>query len=372
MPHSEAQKPWLFLAYIAGDNNLSEAGLEDIEELCQTGSNQNVHAAVQIDTYGEHDGSVRYEITPKDSDGIAHRTVIRRLRESNSGNPVVLRNFLRWGMERYPAERRLVVIWNHGSGFRAPRAIRSIRRDIGYDDFGTSMDMPEVADALTKAGIGQSNKIAVLGFDACLMNMLEIANHFSDHAEILVGSEQTEPGDGWPYDRVLSLMHTNPSPRALAGGIVDSYIEDYTKNGPANVTQSAIDLTRTDGAVVALAELGRALSEAMGAQRSAIRHARLRVQSYEYADYVDLQHLAELLKDGVPEVGGPADAVIRAVQECVIRAGKFGPDVADSHGLSVWFPMNTQQYGDFRSKYMQLKCNRQQAGWVGFLDSYFV
>jgi hypothetical protein len=58
-----------------------------------------VHAAVQIDTYGEHDGSIRYEISERDWQGEAHRgVVIQRLKESDSGNPRVLRNFTRLGI----------------------------------------------------------------------------------------------------------------------------------------------------------------------------------------------------------------------------------------------------------------------------------
>ena len=63
------KKPWAFLAYIAGDNDLSDAGLEDIREMCDVGSSSVVHAAVQIDTAGAFDGVVRYEITPPGSDG---------------------------------------------------------------------------------------------------------------------------------------------------------------------------------------------------------------------------------------------------------------------------------------------------------------
>ena len=86
--------PWSFLAYIAADNNLSDAGLQDIEELCAVGTNDRTYAAVQIDTYGEHTGSIRYEISPKDWEGVAHRTVISRLKEQDSGNPRVLKNFV--------------------------------------------------------------------------------------------------------------------------------------------------------------------------------------------------------------------------------------------------------------------------------------
>ena len=78
------KKNWGFLVYIAGDNNLSDAGLEDIRELCQVGATPQTHVGVEIDTYGEHTGSIRYEISEKDYSGQAHRIVIDRLAEKDS------------------------------------------------------------------------------------------------------------------------------------------------------------------------------------------------------------------------------------------------------------------------------------------------
>lgn len=358
-------KPWAFLAYIAGDNNLSDAGLEDIEELCKTGASEQVHAAVQIDTYGEHDGSIRYEISEKDWQGDAHRVVIQRLAESDSGNPRVLRNFLAWGFQRYSAEKYLAVVWNHGSGFR------SVRRDIGYDDFGSSMDMPEVLEALKRAGVSREKKLAVLGFDACLMNMVEIAHHFAEHAEVLVGSQQTEPGDGWPYDVVLSRMHDNPNPAALGRAIVDAYITDYKENAVVDVTQSAIDLAQTEAVVQALSALGDVLAGLLPEARAALRSARLDVQSYEYADYVDLVHFADLLREKLPAASSAASTLRTAALASVLANGHYGENVRNSNGLSVWFPTNQQQYGDYRAKYLQLRCNANSSGWVRFLDGYY-
>ncbi len=80
------KRRWGFLIYIAGDNNLSDAGLEDIQELCDEGSSDHVHVGVEIDTYGEHTGSIRYEITEPDWTGKAHRTVIQRLPEKDSAS----------------------------------------------------------------------------------------------------------------------------------------------------------------------------------------------------------------------------------------------------------------------------------------------
>ena len=360
------KKPWGLLAYIAGDNNLSNAGLEDILELCAVGASDQVHVGVEIDTYGEHTGSLRYQITEPDWEGKAHRTVIERLSEKDTGDPETLRSFLSWGLKRFPAENHLVVVWNHGSGFR------SVRRDIGYDDFGSSLDMPEIEDAFRRAGIGPRNKIAVLGFDACLMNMLEIAHHFRDQVEFIVGSQQTEPGDGWPYDEVLKLANMGLSRGDLAKRIVKVYIKSYETKGVFNVTQSAIDCSKTEPAIKALSDLGRHLVERIDGYRREIIVTRLRSQTFEMADYVDVIHLMTLLSKNVPDGGitTAARAVTKAARACILGSETLGNSVARANGLSIWFPTHRRLYSDYRAKYLSLKFSSAYPGWVDFLDAY--
>jgi hypothetical protein len=359
-------KRWSVLAYIAGDNNLSDAGLEDIVELCQVGASDEVHVAVEIDTYGEHTGSLRYEITEPDWTGQAYRTVIKRLAEKDTGDPDTLRSFLDWCLNRYPAKDRLVVVWNHGAGFR------SIRRDIGYDDFGSSLDMPEIEDALTRAGIGPDNKISILGFDACLMNMIEIAHHFKDQVELLVGSQQTEPGDGWPYDAVLRAAKSGPTRLELAKQIVNLYIKSYKNIGVFDVTQSAIDCSKTEPALKALSDLGDILVKRFAGYRREMRRIRLIGQCFEMADYVDLIHLADLFSKYIPDSGikKASKAVIKATSACIVASERLGETVTDAHGVSVWFPGYDELYYNYRSKYMALKFAKQYQGWIHFLDAY--
>ncbi len=362
------QKPWAFLAYIAADNNLSEAGLEDIRELCQVGSSNAVHAAVQIDTQGAFDGVVRYEISEPDATGEAHRVVIDRLPELDSGDPETLRASLNWGLTRYPAKKRVVVVWNHGAGFRT----RLPRRDIAYDDSGTALDMNEVDGVFRAVGTGPQNRIAILGFDACLMNMVEIAHHLRRRAEYIVGSEQTEPGDGWPYDRVLSILKENLSASATATKIVDAYIRSYKSIGEQNVTQSAVDTSATEPVMAALSKLGDALAASLPATAPALRMVRTQVQSYEYADYVDLGHLCVLLGKTIKAKGVKAagSAVSKKANAAVVANGKYGPGVINSSGLSVWFPAERHLYLNFRAKYAALDFYKNYKGWVGFLDRY--
>jgi hypothetical protein len=83
--------------------------------------------------------------------------------------------------------KSLMNIWKDREGTRS----------IASDDMtGNALDMIELHNALRKAGFTNSKKISVLGFDACLMNLVEVAYEMSTHAKYLVGSEELEPGDG--------------------------------------------------------------------------------------------------------------------------------------------------------------------------------
>lgn len=364
---SLSPRQWTFLAYIAGDNNLSDHGIEDIAEMTAVGTAPSSYAGVQIDTRGEHDGSVRYEISEPDETGQAHRVVIERLPESDSGNPEILLSFLNWGLERYPAKHTIAVVWNHGAGFR------TVRRDIAYDDYGTSLDMNELKTAFTRAGLGKNNKIAIVGFDACLMNMLEIAHHLRHVTQYVVGSQETEPGDGWPYDKVLKAMNRKPTPHAMAKAIVREYMRSYRVVGDSNITQSAIRTDRTEAAVLAWSRLGEALAASLPRERSVINLARTKVQSYEYPDYVDAIHFAKLIANEttIPALRSRAHAFAKAAARCIVVSDCEGGSVANSNGVTIWYPPEKTQYLAFRGKYVAMDFYATGPGWVKFLDAVY-
>jgi hypothetical protein len=361
---------WALLVYIAGENNLSDAGLEDIKEMCKEGASSDIHVGVEFDTIGELTGSIRYEITERrKGESTAYRTVIERLPEKDSGDPTALLDFLKWGLKRYPAENRLLVVWGHGSGFR------SISRDIGYDDFGSSLNMPEIETAFKRAGINSKNKLQIVGFDACLMNMLEVVHHFRKQVEVIVGSQQSEPGDGWPYDLVLKQAKNSQTKEDLGCGIVQVYLKEYRRIGVTNVTQSAIRTADTEAVVKTVHNLGKVLLKNMNRIRDDIRTVRIQAQTFEMADYVDIIHLAELINSNINDqkIRSAADKVIKATGKCIMLSDKHGSAVSSAHGLSLWFPASASLYFNYRSKYMELSCNhrgRAGFGWTKFLDAY--
>jgi hypothetical protein len=363
-------KKWGIYTYIAGDNNLSDFGLQDIEEMAKAGASKDVHVSAQIDTRGEHTGSIRYEISEPDFEGISHRTVIQRLGEQNTGEPRYLAQYAKWAAQRYPAKNRLLVVWNHGAGF-----MHTPTRDIAYDDSsrGDALTMGELRWAMEHAGFGTGalGRLGILGFDACLMNMLEVAYEFTGLTDFVVGSQQTEPGDGWPYHAVVAGAQRNTDPKTLATRIVTAYISHYKKTGDLGVTQSALDLRQLPAVSKAVDKLGGELLKLIGAKKGKILEARVVTQGYEEPTYVDLVDLAKNLsaKMGDARVKAACNATTAAViRGAVVANGTYGGSVRRSAGLSLWFPLVRTDYVTRRSEYVALRYSKDYPNWAQFLD----
>lgn len=411
------QTKWTLLVYLAGDNNLDGAGVSDLNEMKQVGSNSNLNILAQFDRAGASYATTRYRL--RHGTSMASDAVMS-LGETNMGDPAVLYSFLKWGITNYPAEHYLMVLWNHGNGwddtniYRAARAIglNVTRRDAVLqkakgkargqvpsnqmravsDRFGRSLFAPTVHAAMKARGIAYDDqakdfldnievkavfkaiktmlgrKVDVLGMDACLMNMVEVAYQVRDSVAFVAGSEETEPGAGWPYNTILATLSANPamSPAQVSAMIVTKYLASY--GASSGVTQSALNQAR----VVALRQTVETLAALLRpglnvpATRLAILNARHRVQHYYKAEYVDLVDLCKQLKAGtVPAAMRTAcDAVIAAALAFVVRSGYKGSGVARSKGVSIYFPTNgvSQLYAtlDFA----------RQSKWAQFITAF--
>ena len=413
------KKQWTVLVYLAGDNSLDLAGVADLTEMKRVGSTPDVDVVAQFDRRGTARATTRYHLargTPLERDAVGV------LGETDTGDPAVLREFLKWGIKTYPARHYLAVVWNHGNGwddenvYRLARdeleldvrrraevvapagpgpartvSVRRIRtvagrfrralfrtpleegvrmRGIAYDDNAKDfLDNVELKNVLTSVRRTLGRGIDVLGMDACLMSMAEVAYQLRGSVDYVVGSEETEPSEGWPYDTILRALARRPemTPAQLAALIVDRYVAFYADD--AQVTQSACDLSRSDTLAHAVDVLGEALGEgfATPAVRAAVLQARARAQTYEVQDYVDLYDFCALLAadDGARELRAACRGVIDAVGRFVVRAGYKGRDVAGSHGLSIYFPQKTvsplyRRNLDFAAR----------TSWLAFLEAY--
>lgn len=419
---AKQKKAWTVMVYLAGDNNLDDAGVNDLKEMKKAGSSTAVNVVAQFDRAGSKGTTRRYFLR---RGGTLARDVVADLGETNTGDPAVLREFVLWGAREYPAEHILLVLWNHGSGWddedlyrmartdlgigihrrgvplgrrtraagsvsvRRIRAVGSKRmrralfagsvaaairpglhaRAIAFDDSARDfLDNRELKKVLLAVTRKLGRRIDILGMDACLMSMAEVGYQLRGVAAFTVGSEETEPNDGWPYDTILTALARKPglSPAALSELIVKKYLASYSALD--GVTMAACDLGRAQALAARIDALAGALRTALSdpATRQLIVMARAQVQEYEMPDYVDLHDLCERLLANAAVAPDACRGVMEMLRApgYVITAGCKGSAVRGSHGLSIYFPRRSVS-----SLYAGLDFQRATA-WGRFLGEY--
>ncbi len=381
------------MVYLAGDNNLDAAGVDDLLEMKAVGSTADVNIVAQFDRQGKGLQTRRFYLRKGDN---LDADVVAELGETNTGDPAVLTDFATWAITTYPAQRYMLVIWNHGSGWddsdiyeaardeaslnithrsrtvqpandvalgnvslgrlrrissgRKRRAlfrstiIESIRaRAIAFDDNAMDfLDNIELKRSLNEIKSLTKRKIDVLGMDACLMNMIEVGYQLRTSASILVGSEELEPGDGWPYDAILAELIQKPKMKGaeLARLIVASYLRSYPASEP--VTQSATNLTVSAPLLRAVDALAQSLLAARSDDSVVLGlyRARQKAQAYDVPDYVDLADLCKQIRTNVSQqaIVAACEAVERALAQSVLATGYKTKQMAGSTGISIYYP----------------------------------
>jgi hypothetical protein len=403
-PPGDDLADWTVIAVLAGDNNLSMRALDELAEMEKVGSTDRVRVLAQVDRAddpyaeprpGDWSGTRRYLVgrTPE-AGGAGGSTLLAELGTTNTGDAATIEDFVAYCAANHPSRRTLLVLWNHGTGFyvspewRSPapdtRAIESkalerlggsffhqtravsmteAKRGILYDEGARDcLDNQELARVCAFAKERLGRKIDILGMDACLMTMIEVAWQVRDSASLLVGSEDLEPVWGWPYDAVLADLVAAPEldGEALARRVVSRYLEylDHPGVDPVNVTSSVLDLARLGDTVGAVDTLAGALLDA-GLDALVIRPALYaavkRSTRFYRGRYVDLWELAENLGRTCsnPQVQAACAALVGILSgpdSPILVAGHRGDGVRNTHGLSINFPLQ----GDPAALYDQL------------------
>ena len=191
-----------------------------------------------------------------DSAGL-HRA--ETLPQENMGQAETLSDFLSFCTDNYPADKTMLLIWNHGGGSVAGAAFdQNYRND--------ALNLGEFYEACNEA-LELSNDDPppdVIGFDACLMATVDVAFTFADVAEYLVASEELEPGTGWDYSAWLRELSADPAMGGAKLGklICDSYKSSADSRGEGGeITLSVTDLTKLQPLIEAYDAMGR---EALG------------------------------------------------------------------------------------------------------------
>jgi hypothetical protein len=296
------------------------------------------------------------------------------------GSRAALTDFIQWATSTYPARHYALILWDHGAGWKdRAKGVNSnlFRGAIQDETSGSFMSLSDLAGAVRDAGV----HIDLINFDACLMAMYEVAYEFDGLADYLVFSEETEPGDGDPYDTILADLAADPAMSAaeLAEVIVSRYDESYVpylQEYPGELTtKSAVDMSELAALDTAICALGQALKNDGNANTVAMA-ARTNTQEYAYTANHDIYDLASYINQNAP-AGTAKDAaasVMTAVENMVTsNAANPNADEAQNIGLAIYFPEPSETSTSELNEYSQLACNttvRQSAAgsWGDYVE----
>ncbi|MDW8104363.1 MAG: clostripain-related cysteine peptidase [Armatimonadota bacterium] len=341
-------REWTILVFMNAANNLEPDSVDDMNEMEQLGSTPDVNIVVQWKRIAGYDSSNgdwrttrRYYVTKDNDPNTVNSSMLVDMGTGvDMGSPNTLRDFLQWGVRSFPARRYVVVLWNHGSGWRAYRdRWNLLTRGVSFDDStGNYIRIWELPTALS-VGV----KWDIIAFDASLMQMLEVAYEIRHLGDYIVGSEESPPAPGYPYHRILAPVVSNPNiaTRDFAVQIVMQTLNHYNPDNTDNITQSALDASQIENVARRVDALAITLLQVASEQGAAVRAARENAQAYAEYTYKDLWDYTEQLRARMPsspQLTEAIDGVQNALSQAVIAEGHSNRRVNRSHGLSIYVP----------------------------------
>jgi hypothetical protein len=308
-----------------------------------------------------------------------------------------LLDFVQESVDRYESENYLLVLWGHGEGIDWKEKVLAGRpASAGIVGAGKrfalgsqgAIEVGELGKALAGLRLEKvKRENVVVGFDACLMGMVEVYEEIQPYVGWAVAANDEIPVTGWPYQDVLQLLGDHPEtrPKELAEGIVDICAEWYSEHSPdTNVSFAACDLLKTPALLESMKILTSELSTCINETwvRKAVKEARNFAEDLEEIAYVDLYAFCSELtrQTKQKELGDASNSVSDALRGFVIRY-RFSDGypqryAKDARAVSICFPESAELVGsipDLRvnwGSYTELTfC--QTTHWPSFLTEFW-
>lgn len=417
--HNDGRARWTVLVYMNASNNLQPYSLLNIAQMASIGSDSNVNIVVQwkqspqseitdcTDCVPSFVGTRRYLLhlhdvtslctnlsdftscstnppTILDGDRLADPSTntidpVSNVGTSDMGDYHVLENFVQWGLQTYPADNYALVIWDHGSGWRdvyRSAKKRTATRAVSQDEqTGNEIETWQLPQALANP----PHPLDMIIFDCSLEGNTEVAYQIRSNARVMVGSEQSPPGAGYPYQLWLAALKAGgKNPCDLGTSIVNTFVSNYSTT-EGQVTQAVIDLSQMGNLATSLNALGGALYNDRSAEASLLATARNpnNVQSYGledpslYAGLIDLYSYAANLKSGtkvsaVSTAATNVQSALTAPNTGAVIYSAYGPGEAGSYGLSIYCP-DPATFQGVATSYSQLSFATAAPNWPKFL-----
>jgi hypothetical protein len=376
------EKEWTFLIYLNGNNNLDSYGKVNLNQMEQVGSTDQINVVVQWASLENRKTQRLYVIRDQDSKNVTS-PILDTPGNVDMGDWHNLVEFVRWGVEKFPAKHYFIDIWDHGTGWHdlknlnlRPASTIFHPTDISWDDItGNSITTIQLGDAMRESAKIIGHKVDLYASDACLMSMAEVAQEVSDSVEIFAGSQEVEPGAGWPYQTFLKRWTemTQPTSRDVAKALTEEYVKSYTGgvNGTQNVTFSAFDLAYLNQLNGSVFQLGKKLNSLDSNAKAKVIQAIQKTQNFTYSDYGDLNDFTNQLEAGnIPGITPLTLESVKYAIQLFVFANGTSEKFKRASGVSIWLPMSVYAYSSYSDAYRTLKFHAMTQ-WGDALNALF-
>jgi len=290
------------------------------------------------------------------------KILLEEMGEINMGDYQILKDFIIYSKENYPAVRYLVSMYNHGGGWMG----------ACWDDTnnGDHLTMDEMQKAYTETG-----GIDILCFTApCNMGAVESAYELRDCVDIYIGDEE---GSGYGHWRrtitnIRKMLNYNNSLTNIEIGqqIIQS-IENNTP-WPEFISMSAVRTDKTVELANAIDNLCQSLIENKDLSYSKFWSIKEEIQYFADGSLLDIYHLAEKYKtvETNQTICEYLDNVMVCLEEAVVEEFHDNEDHKNAHGLSIYFPLQKKYYYSYYGEDEYGLDFTKNTHWDEFLGKY--
>ena len=350
---------WTVMMYVCGSNLESDGGAAttDISEVLSINGQPE-----DVNILYETGGTTRWYNNNVNSDKSLDKTKLQRwevrnnqlkwkqdLDLANMAEPDTLESFIKWGVKYYPAEKYALILWNHGG------AMQGVCTDDNYSS-GWSYDYlmnSEVKQALTNVfsdnTLNITSKFEFIGYDACVMQVQDIAEFNSQFFNYMVASEELENGDGWDYTCWIDDLYAGKGTPTILNELCEGFVSQYGSRGN-DQTLSWLDLSAMSAYKTAWENMSSTLYSNIGTYgKSNFRSwliSKVKYygtldgsQGYEDVGTFDVKDFLNEIKKESTLYNGLSDLVdnVSAAFSNLVKKSSKGSSAGDSYGLSFYF-----------------------------------
>jgi hypothetical protein len=342
---------WTILNYIEANNNVAQYALTNIEKMKLVGSTNDVNILVNLNLLHKKK-TIRLHVLKN-----SHKE------ESVNQEPGInhekeLVEAVSWAYQHYPAKKFALILWNHGNGILdQEKSWKDYeKRGILYNFIKkTYLNNQQLTNALNniKNNILKKN-IDLLGMDACVMGMIEVAFQINGYVDYFVSSQHLEIAPGWDYKDFLTKVTSMPTMSSLEFSkyLVSSFAKKYASFDKKH-TLSCIDIRKINDIEQAMIKLSKAIENLPNDEQKTLSQAfkkafpnTMRFDELEYIDFVQFfQNIALMLQKSnehyvFNDILLKIENLTKATQEAIIFH-KQGTFFKNACGLSIYFPEKT-------------------------------